>query len=120
MGIKIEFNPELALRNYAEFTAGRRQKEECIPCQIEAGREYDFLKDEQRNFWMVGEIPLIETRGSGVISRPIASVKILEVTHFLSGKLVFTKGKYRVVEVFNDDKIHFEGTDRVGERYTAE
>jgi len=30
MGIKVEFNPDLALRNISEFKNGRRQIEECI------------------------------------------------------------------------------------------
>lgn len=31
MGINVEFNPELTLRNYAEFVKGDKKKEECLP-----------------------------------------------------------------------------------------
>lgn len=31
MGIKVEFNPDLALRDISEYKSGRRKKEECVP-----------------------------------------------------------------------------------------
>lgn len=116
MGIKVEFNPDLALRNVSEFKKGNRKKEECIPENIEAGKVYDFLKKDQRNYWLFGEIPLVETKGNQVLSRPKASVVILEATHFVENGESYTRGKYKVVEVFKDDNIHFEGLDRVGTR----
>ena len=117
MGIKVEFNPDLALRNIQEFKSSSRRLEECIPENLEAGRVYDFLKKDHRNYWLFGELPLIETQGGEKLSRPKASVQILEVTHFLENGEPFTRGKYKVIEVFNDDQIHFDGTDRVGKRY---
>ena len=116
MGIKVEFNPDLALRNFSEFLSGARRKQECIPQTLELGQIYDFLKREQRNYWLLGEIPLIETKGSEQLSRPKASIRILEATHFVSDGDVYTKGKYQVLEVFNDDKVHFECFDRIGSR----
>jgi hypothetical protein len=47
--------------------------------------------------------------GKGRLSRPIASIRILESTHFLIGEEVWTRGKCLVCSVFKDDKIHFEG-----------
>lgn len=44
MGIKVEFNPDLALRNISEYARGSRKLEECIPENLEAGKVYDFLK----------------------------------------------------------------------------
>ena len=117
MGIKIEFNPELCLRNISEFKQGKKVIEECIPENLEADKVYDFLKNEQRNFWLLGEIPLTETKGNGVISRPLASVIILEATHFMKDDDIWTRGKYKITEIFNDDKIHFESTDKIGSRY---
>lgn len=108
MGIQVEFNPDLALRNISEFKNGSRKIEECIPKDLTEGEVYDFLKSGQRNYWMNGELPLLETRGNEVLSRPKASIKILEVTHFLDGDKVFTKGKYQVFQVFSDDEVHFE------------
>lgn len=113
MGIKVEFNPDLALRNISEHRAGNRKIEECIPEVLTVGQVYDFLKSGQRNYWLFGEIPLIETKGNEVLSRPRASIVIIEATHFLDGEM-FTRGKYKVIEIFNDDKIYFEGLDRVG------
>jgi hypothetical protein len=117
MGIQVEFNPDLCLRNINEFKEGRRKKEECIPEDLEAGKVYDFLKKDQRNFWLLGEIPFRETKGNGVLGKPIASVIILEVTHFLENNEMYTKGKYKVVDVFDpEDKTpKFDGLDRIKE-----
>jgi len=83
---------------------------------LEVGKIYPFLKSEQRNYWLFGEIPLIETQGNEILSRPKASVIILEATHFVENGKIFTRGFYKVVEVFQDDKIHFECFDRIGTR----
>ncbi len=37
MGIKIEFNPDLALRNIGEHKKGQRREEECIPENLKIG-----------------------------------------------------------------------------------
>jgi len=113
MGIKIEFNPDLALRNISEYKNGNRKLEECIPEDLEVGKIYPFLKKDQRCYWLLGEVPLVETQGNQQLSRPKASVLILEVTHFLVNGEVYTKGSYKVVEVFNDDKIHFDGFNKI-------
>ncbi|MFZ2975034.1 MAG: hypothetical protein WA055_00190 [Candidatus Moraniibacteriota bacterium] len=122
MGIKVEFNPDLALRDISEFKNGNRKIEECIPENLEVGKVYEFLKSGQRlfylsdsEFWGNGQIPLCRTNGKEELSRPIASIKILEVTHFLEKGEVWTKGKYRVVEIFdeNNPKINFEALKRI-------
>lgn len=113
MGIKVEFNPDLALRNYSEYIKGNRKLEECIPENLSKGEIYDFLKKDQRNYWLFGEIPLVETLGNQKLSRPKASVIILEATHYVSEGEAWTKGKYKVIEVFTDNKIHFEGLERI-------
>lgn len=116
MGIKVEFNPDLALRNISHFKSEKRKIEECIPENLEEGKVYNFLKKDQRNYWLHGEIPLLETKGNEVLSRPIASIIIEEATHFIKSKEVYTKGKYRVIEVFKDDDIYFESYERAGSR----
>jgi len=113
MGIIIEYNPDLALRNISEFKNGNRKQEECIPENLKAGEIYDFLKKGQRVYWFYGEVPLVETTGNQNLSRPKASVVIVEVIHFMNGSEVFTKGKYKVIEVFNDDKVHFDGFTKI-------
>jgi len=114
MGIKVEFNPDLALRNISELKNGNRKLEECIPEDIGAGKEYKFLKKGQRNYWMEGELPLLETKGNAVLSTPFASIKIVEATHFIDQEGgICTRGKYNVIEVFNDDKIHFNGFAKI-------
>lgn len=99
MSIKVEYNPELALRNISEFKKGKRKAEECIPGNLEAGKVYHFLKSGQRNFWLYGEVPLVETQGSEIVSSPKAAVLILEVTHYMENNEIYTKGKYKVLEV---------------------
>lgn len=113
MGIQVEFNPDLALRNFTEFEKGTRKIEECIPAKIEAGKIYPFLKNGQRNYWFYGEIPLKETAGNQNLSRPKASVIITEASHIVQNNEMYTKGFYKVIEVFTDDQIHFEGLDRI-------
>ncbi len=116
MGIKVEFNPDLALRDISEYEKGERKKTECIPKNMRKGKIYNFLKKEQRNYWLQGEIPLIETKGNENLSRPKAIIKILEATHFLSKNEIYTKGKYKVIKVITDDSIYFECFDPVGRR----
>ncbi|MDO8241028.1 MAG: hypothetical protein Q7T51_03560 [Candidatus Moranbacteria bacterium] len=121
MGIKVEFNPDLALRDIAEFKNGNRKLEECVPENLEIGKVYDFLKSGQRLYYLSdsefygnGQLPLMKTSGNENLSRPLASIKILEATHFLDQGEVWTKGKYKVIEIFNDDKIHFEACKIIG------
>ena len=122
MGIRVTFNPDLALRDYSEFEKGNRKEEECIPKNLEVGQIYNFLKSGQRlywlnddPFWSNGELPLCKTEGNEKLSRPLASIKMIEITHYLEDGKVNTKGKYKIIEVFdeNDPKIHFESCKRV-------
>ena len=98
MGIIVEFNPDLALRNIAEYESGNREYQECIPAELTVGQTYTFLKKGQRNYWLHGKMPLIETDGT-VHSEPKASVVIQEATHFLRNGEQWTKGVYEVQEV---------------------
>ncbi|MBM3303479.1 MAG: hypothetical protein FJY76_00120 [Candidatus Aenigmarchaeota archaeon] len=113
MGISVEFNPDLALRNWEQFKNWNCRREECIPEKLEAGKEYEFLKTGQRLYWLLGEIPLCETKGGGQLSRPKASIVITEVRHLIEEGKLCTRGRYKVVEVFSDDKIHFDGWAKV-------
>lgn len=116
MGIRVEFNPDLALRNISEYKNWKRKIEECIPEFLEVWKTYSFLKHDQRNYWIYWEIPLIETKGNELLSRPKASIIILEATHFVDNGTIFTKGFYKIIEIFNDDKIYFECFDPVWRR----
>lgn len=115
MGIQVEFNPDLALRNWTEYKAGRRKQEECIQEIIKVGKTYAFLKKGQRLYWLHGEMPLVETSGNQQLSRPKASIVIKWVKHFLVKGEVYTTGEFEVIEVFFDDSIHFEGFAKVSE-----
>jgi hypothetical protein len=90
-------------------------KEECLPEKLEENKMYRFLKKGQRNYWLEGEIPLLETRGNQQLSRPLASIMILEAIHFLKGRKVYTKGVYEVKEVYDvsNNRIHFEGMNKI-------
>ncbi|MFA5124502.1 MAG: hypothetical protein WC473_01565 [Patescibacteria group bacterium] len=114
MGIAIEFNPDLALRSHDKFITGKRRREECLPEKLEVGKAYDFLKVGQRNYWLNGELPLLVTEGDENLSLPVASIVILEATHLKDGDRVFTKGKYLIKEVFNNDSsVHFNGYSKI-------
>lgn len=113
MGIQIEFNPDLALRDISEYKRGKRKKEECIPVPLAKGKIYPFLKSGQRNYWFDGEIPLLETKGQARLSRPKASIIILEATHFKEHEKIYTKGKYKVIKIFKDSKVYFESYRRI-------
>ena len=109
MGIQVEFNPDLCLRAFE--TQGRKIAE-CLPEKLEPRGTYGFLKRGQRIFWFGGEMPLWETRGAGPVGRILASIVILEATHFRGeGGEIWTKGHYEVGEVYDasDLRIHFEG-----------
>ena len=88
------------------------------------GKEYNFLKKGQRVFWISddpfwskGEVPLCRTEGNGKLSRPLASIKILESTHFLEDGEVWTKGKYKISDIFDidDPTIRFEWMKKIEE-----
>jgi hypothetical protein len=116
MGIKVEFNPDLALRNIEDYKKGIRKIEECIPETLEKGEIYNFLKKDQRQYCMICQSPLVETQGEGKLSKELAAIKILEVTHFLDNNdNIWTKGKYRVEDIFDKDdkRIHFQNCTRV-------
>jgi len=113
MGIQVEFNPDLALRNISEYKNGKRQAAECIPELLEEGKEYDFLKNGQRNYWLHGELPLLETKGNQILSKPIASIIFYEVVHFYKDEQVWTKGKYKVVKVLKEGEVYFNGFSKI-------
>ncbi|MFH1354014.1 MAG: hypothetical protein ABIH36_01880 [bacterium] len=115
MGIQVEFNPDLALRNISEHKKDNRQSEECVPKPLKEGKTYPFLKEGQRNYWLHGELPLLETKGNAKLSRPLASIIILEATHLLKDDKPYTQGKYKVIKVFKDNKIHFNGFSKVAD-----
>lgn len=110
MGIAVEFNPELCLRSFSVFSFGRRKTEECLPERLEAGKTYFFLKEGLRCYWMRGQIALRETKGNAQLSRPLASVVLLEATHFCENGKLFIGGNYKVIEVLpRGGEIRFEG-----------
>ncbi len=113
MGISVEFNPDLALREYG---SSGRLPEECLPEKIEVGGIYEFLKKGQRNYWLNGAIPLCTTSRESRLSRPIAAISILESTHTKNeGDEIWTLGYYGVHALFNpaDSIVHFEGMEWV-------
>lgn len=110
MGIKIEFNPDLALRKFG--TQGRLEQE-CLPEKLEEGKTYEFLKKGQRNYWLEGEIPLLETKGNEQLSGPLASIIILYATHFKKNKEIYTKGKYKLIHEILPGEVYFNGINQI-------
>jgi hypothetical protein len=79
-----------------------------VPEKLKVGKVYNFLKREQRIYWFYGEVSLIKTTTKGgSFSQPVANVEFVEVTHFMQGGEVWTKGKYKVLEVFAEEKTEF-------------
>lgn len=113
MGIQVEFNPDLALRDFSEHEKGKREIAECIPKNLKTGKIFPFLKRGQRNYWLFGELPLLETKGGQKLSKPIASIVILETTHFIKGGEIWTKGKYKVIEKFSEGEVRFNGFAKI-------
>ena len=109
----MKFAPDLVLRNFSEFKKQQKKKEECIPKNLEENKTYTFLKNGQRAYWLEGEQPLLEKSETGKVSKPIASVIILEATHFMENAKIYTKGKYKVVKVLKKDEVYFNGCEPI-------
>ncbi|PIO08659.1 hypothetical protein COU59_00675 [Candidatus Pacearchaeota archaeon CG10_big_fil_rev_8_21_14_0_10_34_12] len=110
MGIKVEFNPDLALR---EFETPGRLEEECLPELLSESTTHPFLKRGQRNYWLEGEIPLLQTGGDEQLSKPLASIIILEATHFIRGGEVWTRGYYKIVKKIEEGEPYFDGFNKI-------
>lgn len=100
MGLKVEFNPSLALRASGDFENGTRQKEECLPETLVVGQHYPFLKRDQRIYWIGKGTNLSETAGNEALSKPLAEVIIREATHFQIDDTIWTKGYYEVMKLY--------------------
>lgn len=114
MGIEVEFHLELALASIKRYRSKKANLEECVPDNLKPGEVYNFLRRGQGIYWMEDEIPLVEISHNGELSKPLASITILEETHFRKNNQIYIRGKYKIVEVFtvNDNLIHFEGMRR--------
>jgi hypothetical protein len=100
MEIKSEFESALILHNVREFVMDKRKFDECIPENLKEEREYGFLVSGQRNYWLLGKFPLHEKIEDGSVSEdPRAIVNIFEVTHFIDNGQIYTKGKYKILQV---------------------
>ena len=113
MSINMRFAPDLVLRNSSEYEKGKKKKEECIPKKLKENGVYEFLKKGQRAYWLEGEQPLLEKSKSGNVSKPVASIIILEVTHFMEEKIIYTKGKYKVIKIIKKGETYFNGCEPI-------
>lgn len=103
MEIKPDFESELALWNIREFVLDKRKFDECIPENLKEGREYSFLLEGQKFFWLFGKFPLIEKNEDGSIeTMSRALINIFETTFFLENEKMYTRGKYRILRVAGD------------------
>lgn len=114
MGVPVEFNTVLALRDRRMSGDVSRATDELLPETLAKGDEHAFTKRGQRIYRLDVEIPLVVTHGNHDISRPLAAVVILEATHVLRDGAYWTIGRYRITEVFSSDDptIHFELAQR--------
>lgn len=112
----MRFAPDLVLRNITKFENRQKKKEECIPKDLKENNMYEFLKTGQRAYWLEGEQPLLEKSEEGTVSIPLASVIILEVTHFIKNGSIYTKGRYKVVKIIKKDEIYFNGCEPISKK----
>ncbi|MBN2479218.1 MAG: hypothetical protein JXA94_03235 [Parachlamydiales bacterium] len=117
MPINMLFAPDLVLRNYLEFEKGNKKELECIPNNLKEGAVYSFLKVGQRAYWLDGEQPLLMKKEEGSLSAPIASILILEVTHFKENDVIYTKGKYKVLKILKKNEVYFNGCEPIKEYF---
>jgi hypothetical protein len=94
MGIKVEFNPDLCLR---EFGTEGRDLAECVPPVMTTGTFFQFLKEGQRCFWFEGPVDLRITKGNGNFGDPIAQVRIINASHHIRDGKVWTEGLARIL-----------------------
>ncbi len=47
------------------------------------------------------------------LSKPKASILILEATHFRENNKNYTKGSYQVVKIIPDGEIYFNGINKI-------
>lgn len=100
MEITPEFESALILSNVREFVTDKKKFDECIPENLKDGREYNFLLSGQRNYWLLGKFPLHEKQEDGTVSEsPRAIVNIFEITQFIENGLIYTRGKYKILQV---------------------
>ncbi len=91
---------ELAL---APFGTKRKKESECLPEKLEARKQYSFLKNGQLCFWLKSSIPLKKIEKDGKTSKPLASVVILDETHFMGpSERIYTAGTYFIKEVYGE------------------
>lgn len=117
MSINIKFSPDLVLRNFSEYEKGQKKKEECIPLDLKENNFYEFLKTGQRAYWLEGEQPLLEKSETGNVSAPVASIIIIEATHFIEDGEIFTRGKYKIVKVLGENELYFNGCETIKKQY---
>ena len=67
MGIQVEFNPDLALRDISHHREGKRSLEECLPKLLREGATHHFKKKGQRNYYFLEPVPLLKQRKSTTI-----------------------------------------------------
>ncbi len=102
MGIELEFETELALRPYG---TGEINTNEFLPKLLKKKGVHKFLKPEQRNYWLKGEMPLKEIGEEQQLSGPLASIIIIESTHFLHhGEVYMSKMLFVYAVCFNMQK----------------
>ncbi|MEI6731525.1 MAG: hypothetical protein WCK90_02475 [archaeon] len=101
MSLETHYCKLLALRSYKSPS---RTPDECLPETLESGSIYTFLKSGQRIFDLNNPIPLHETQGDEMLSKPIALVNIIKATHHKTGDTIWTSGKYVISEVIPENK----------------
>ncbi|MFC1842242.1 hypothetical protein ACFLYU_01135 [Candidatus Dependentiae bacterium] len=53
----------------------------------------------------------MEKHENKTVSKPLASVIILEITHFMENGKIFSKGRYKEVKVLKEGEVYFNGCE---------
>ena len=109
MGIQVEFNPDLALRDISHHREGKRSLEECLPKLLREGATHHFKKKGQRNYYFLEPVPLLETKE--INDYPPSSRRYYSGSNSLLKRIMYTKGRYRIEKVFDPAslEVYFEG-----------
>jgi hypothetical protein len=96
MGLQVEFNSVLALREHGSIGY---LGTETVPSKPEEGIDYAFLKSDHRVYPVGKLIPLVVTEGNCKFSRLVGFVKITNyaVANRVDSELIVTGGNYSLV-----------------------
>lgn len=99
MGVPVEFNAVLALRDAAESINEQRHVDEYLPDHPKVGQEYGFRKCGQRIYQLGVPLSLLTTAGDNKTMQKVGTAVIIEARHIMEEDHVLTIGRYRILKL---------------------